>query len=479
MGRHRNSCAKRGFSVTVARRMRENRRTGGRWGLGKRRLTGFVVALLAVGVMAPVASASIVIGAITLPLPVTVPGLSPAPAKGATPGKKPRKPKAHAAAGNPFLSRGMWIWVLSASNGGNLSSIIAQAHHYGIGTLYIKSSDGSTMWSQFNSATVSRLRASGIRVCAWQFVYGDYPRLEAQADANAVKEGADCLVIDAEGQYEGKYYQAQTYITRLRHLIGMSFPVALAGLPYVDYHPAFPYSVFLGPQGAQYNLPQMYWQDIGTSVDGVYAHTYLYNRIYQRPIHPLGQVYNSPPSRQIVRFRQFVHVYGTVGLSWWDWQEAGLSQWRAISKGVQNLANATAVPGEATISKGWAGDLVIWAQEHLRAAGETVAVNGGFGHQTQTAVEDFQLAHGLVVDGVIGPQTWAALLQYQPAYVSWAKPSKSKAARIAAIRNLTAAEVAAADTHGSSSSGPIPVPASALLPDKGHELPGSPGAGSP
>ena len=58
--------------------------------------------------------------------------------------------------------------------------------------------------------------------------------------------------------------------------------MALAGFPYVDYHPGFPYSVFLGPGGAQYNTPQMYWMDIGTSVNTVYAHTYAYNRVYQR-----------------------------------------------------------------------------------------------------------------------------------------------------------------------------------------------------
>ncbi len=82
--------------------------------------------------------------------------------------------------------------------------------------------------------------------------------------------------------------------------------MALAGFPYVDFHPSFPYSVFLGPGGAQYNVPQMYWRDIGTSVAAVYAHTYSFNRIYQRPIFPLGQLYSNPPSGQIVRFRELV-----------------------------------------------------------------------------------------------------------------------------------------------------------------------------
>ncbi len=104
-------------------------------------------------------------------------------------------------------------------------------------------------------------------------------------------DGADCLVIDAEGEYEGHYAAAQTYIDDLRAKIGPTYPLGLASFPYVFDHPSFPYSVFLGPDGAQYNAPQMYWKDIGQSVDTVYANTYIANRVYGRPIFPLGQTY--------------------------------------------------------------------------------------------------------------------------------------------------------------------------------------------
>jgi hypothetical protein len=384
---------------------------------------------------------------------------------------------------NPFQGSGMWIWVLSKSNGGNLSSIASQSHRYGVRTLYIKSSDGSGMWSQFNSRVVSSLHSHGLKVCAWQFVYGNHPTLEAQAGASAVKRGADCLVIDAEGQYERKYRAAQTYITQLRRSIGANFPVALAGFPYVDYHPAFPYSVFLGHGGAQYNVPQMYWRDIGTTVDKVYSHTYLYNRLYQRPIYPLGQVYNSPPTSQLFRFRQFLDLYGARGVSWWDWQEARGYTWPAISQKTNPLTNAAAVGGEASLQQGSAGDLVIWAQEHLRAAGENIALDGGYGAKTVAAVESFQLTHALAVDGTIGPQTWSALLSYHPASVNWGHISRkaSKAARTASGGRITQAAVAATDTLAApeSSSGTTPAPTSALLPSKANELRGSPGAGRP
>ena len=200
-----------------------------------------------------------------------------------------------------------------------------RAHRNGVGTLLIKSGDGANYWSQFSRSMVSTMHRNGLKVCAWQYVYGNNPATEAQIGADAVSNGADCLMIDAESEYEGKYVSAQTYIRTLRNLIGSRFPVALAGFPYIDYHPAFPYSVFLGPGGAQYNAPQMYWVDIGTSVDHVFSHTYVFNRLYRRAIYPLGQIYNSPSASDIRRFRQLSRSYGAPNVSWWDWQESSVA----------------------------------------------------------------------------------------------------------------------------------------------------------
>jgi peptidoglycan hydrolase-like protein with peptidoglycan-binding domain len=64
----------------------------------------------------------------------------------------------------------------------------------------------------------------------------------------------------------------------------------------------------------------------------------------------------------------------------------------------------------ATLQQGSQGNTVEAVQLLLRAGGETVAVDGNFGPQTDAAVQDYQANHGLVVDGVVGPQTWASLL---------------------------------------------------------------------
>ena len=46
----------------------------------------------------------------------------------------------------------------------------------------------------------------------------------------------------------------------------------------------------------------------------------------------------------------------------------------------------------------------------LRERGHTVAVDGVFGPQTDAAVRDFQRHAGLAVDGIVGPDTWQALI---------------------------------------------------------------------
>ena len=83
--------------------------------------------------------------------------------------------------------------------------------------------------------------------------------------------------------------------------------------------------MFLGPNGAQFNAPQMYWRDIGNSIDTTYANTYIANRIYGRPIVPSGRLPRAPPAPNSSAPARRLFNYGAPGLSWWDWQETPAS----------------------------------------------------------------------------------------------------------------------------------------------------------
>ena len=358
-----------------------------------------------------------------------------------------------------FNGNGMWIWVMSRTYGGNIAKITAKARANNIGTLFIKSGDGVSAWKQFSPQLVSALHAQGFRVCGWQYVYGSRPLAEAYVSARAKAAGADCFAIDAESEYEGRYRAADQYVTKLRALVGPSFPISLAGFPYVDYHPAFPYSVFLAPGGAQYNQPQMYWQAIGTSVDQNFAHTYVNNRLYKRAIYPLGQTYDRAPPAQVRRFRQVARAYGAGGVSWWVWQETLGAAWTALSAQVAALSQYRPASSYPRLPKGARGDQVVWAQQLLYGAGQQGPIDGVFGAQMAKAVKAFQAAHGLPATGALDNATWPVLLRSTPARVHW-RPYR---------RGVKAYVAHAAHRRGAALS--LPAPRSASLPAVRREIP--------
>jgi lysozyme family protein len=57
------------------------------------------------------------------------------------------------------------------------------------------------------------------------------------------------------------------------------------------------------------------------------------------------------------------------------------------------------------------GPVVSALQYLLRAHGYELDVDGTFGSEVDAAVRAFQTAEGLIADGIVGPQTWAALVR--------------------------------------------------------------------
>jgi GH25 family lysozyme M1 (1,4-beta-N-acetylmuramidase) len=66
---------------------------------------------------------------------------------------------------------------------------------------------------------------------------------------------------------------------------------------------------------------------------------------------------------------------------------------------------------DPTLVEGDTGPAVKTLQTRLNVWGAHLTVDGNFGALTLDAVKAFQTAHKLTVDGIVGPQTWAALNQ--------------------------------------------------------------------
>jgi hypothetical protein len=300
---------------------------------------------------------------------------------------------------------------------GEPAQLAAQAAQAGAKTLFVKAAEGTTAEPQFTPALVADLRAAGRSVCAWTFVYGEVPLAEAAAALAAVGAGAQCLVVDAEGQYDGRYYAAQQYVHALRASLGTGFPIALAGQAEVLEHPHFPYSVFLGPSGFNFDMPQMYWLELGLSVNATYAAALAENAIFDRPIVPVGQLLGVQAPSELVRFRALARAYGSPGVSFFDLDSAQPGELAALATPPAPLAKRR-LP-LSTLRAGADGDEIVWAQELLNAAGAKLPVGGFFGAQTGHALAVFQARHSLPASGVLGPATWRALLRLHAREPSW------------------------------------------------------------
>ena len=123
--------------------------------------------------------------------------------------------------------------------------------------------------------------------------------------------------------------------------------------------------------------------------------------------------------------RRFQHGYGltvdgVVGAQTWAALDRAIASiYPGLPKTVQIVETAATVDlpvqGEAlaarpTLRRGDRGSYVLNLQNLLIALGYySGAADGIFGPLTEQAVRNFQSANGLTVDGIVGPQTWAAL----------------------------------------------------------------------
>ena len=87
---------------------------------------------------------------------------------------------------------------------------------------------------------------------------------------------------------------------------------------------------------------------------------------------------------------------------------------------VDPIPNQNTIPIPVTLrtlrkgAKGQDAEEVVYLQQLLIHHGESLpkyGVDGDFGSETLKAVKSFQKKHGLVVDGIVGPKTWAELVK--------------------------------------------------------------------
>jgi hypothetical protein len=161
--------------------------------------------------------------------------------------------------------KGYFTFLLRECEGGNPAAIVAEARAAGLSHVLVKIADGPYAFGvdqagvDYTLPVVQALRAAGIVVWGWHYVYGNDPANEAAIAIRRARElSLDGYVVDAEEEYKqpGKAFAAQRYMTDLR--AGLTAPIALSSYRFPNYHPELPWSAFL--EKCDYHMPQVYWE---------------------------------------------------------------------------------------------------------------------------------------------------------------------------------------------------------------------------
>ena len=271
--------------------------------------------------------------------PATTPPADAAAVAEAVPAAPAVAPPAEVAAPKPILplGKGMWLYQLSMSEGGDATKVVSKAKALGLTHLYTRL--GSSKKGFYGQDELNKLlpvaHAAGIKVIGWDFVYltdpiADAVRSKAEIDY-VTPDGhkIDAFSADIESVQEGVNLTAEgaaLYGAKLRELVGPSYPL-IATVPRPSPKKSFPFAEVTAAFDAI--APMVYWQNRDPATDVAGAIDYLAQ--FNKPIMPIGQAYNGgpeggpdrdPPKEQLVAFMNTAHAKGAVAVSFWVWNHA-------------------------------------------------------------------------------------------------------------------------------------------------------------
>ncbi len=234
--------------------------------------------------------------------------------------------------------KGWFVWQLSRCEGGAPDAMAAKAASAGLTHVLIKVAE-RTFGFGFDKngrdlvpPVAEALRAAGVQVWGWHYIYGDNPAGEAStAVKRCTQLKLDGYVVDAEAEYKrpGRAAAAHAFMKALRAGLPQT-PLALSSFRYPKLHPQLPWKAFL--ENCDLSMPQVYWeqahnpeQQLARSITEL-ADPALVG--YVRPCVPTGSAYGvgnwRPTADEVTRWlKQAVSLkLPAANLYSWDYASA-------------------------------------------------------------------------------------------------------------------------------------------------------------
>jgi hypothetical protein len=225
--------------------------------------------------------------------------------------------------------KGFFTLNLLECEGGEPTSILAEAQAAGLSHVIVKIADGvnavgfDASGRDFTAPVVNALRDSGFAVWGWQSVYGADPALEADiaiVRAQALRLEGYVVNVGAEYQRPGRASAAGEFMRAVRN--GLAVPIALSSYRFPNYHPELPWSTFL--EFCDLHMPQVTWEEAHNAGAQLRESKRQCDALPNaRPYVPTGPAYGisgwSPLENEINEFLNTARELGLPAVNFFNW----------------------------------------------------------------------------------------------------------------------------------------------------------------
>lgn len=232
--------------------------------------------------------------------------------------------------------KGWFIWQIPRCEEGAPPAIAAAAQAAQLSHVLIKIAERHYAFGYDHTGrdllppVVEALRARGIAVWGWHYIYGADPKREAQTGAQRARQlGLDGYVVDAETEFKRSNMAdpARVFMQTMRAALP-EMPLALSSYRFPSLHPQLPWSAFL--EYCDLVMPQVYWeqthnpdQQLARAVNE-FANPALVGHV--RPVIPTGSAYGTGNWRatpeDITRFLAKAAALKLEGANLYSWDYA-------------------------------------------------------------------------------------------------------------------------------------------------------------
>ncbi|HSB65215.1 MAG TPA: hypothetical protein VLD65_01475 [Anaerolineales bacterium] len=230
--------------------------------------------------------------------------------------------------------KGFFTWKIPNCEKGDANLIASHARNAGLTHVVVKVADGPTIYNgtwgdpkDYTTPVVSALRANGIQVWGWHYLYGNNPTGEANAAITRIRQyHLDGYVIDVEKEYKdsGKQAAARKFMSAMRSACP-NLTIALSSYRYPSLHPQIPWKEFL--EKCDLSMPQVYWMKAHNPGDQLARSV----REFQTkkpplPVVPTGAAFKEfgwqPTEAEVLEFMRKAKELNLSAVNFWEWSDA-------------------------------------------------------------------------------------------------------------------------------------------------------------